>query len=77
MYDSNARIALGRRDGDLYSYYNKWREEFDKHYSAILHACIKLSPHVVIVEKWFHERVFDNYLWNKGIEIKKSKSKKD
>jgi hypothetical protein len=82
IYDSRARIALGTQNGDLGAFYNKWYEEFKKVKSKIERACQNLENlHLYLPnqrenlkeeikkisnESWFHERVFDTYLWNKG-----------
>jgi hypothetical protein len=82
IYDSQARIALGRENRALEAYYKKWREEFKANQKEIVDVCSKLpdmNKYAVNQEvgtkeyireisdkTWFHERVFDNYLWNKG-----------
>lgn len=84
IYDSQARIALGTKDGDLTAYYEQWRNDFQQNETQIKQACEKLSnfylytysaDQEVATEKniqaisskqWFHERVFDIFLWNKG-----------
>jgi hypothetical protein len=82
IYDSQARKALGTENGALDAYYKKWREEFKANQREIVEACSKLpdmNKYAVNQEigtkeyirkisdkTWFHERVFDNYLWNKG-----------
>jgi hypothetical protein len=82
IYDSQARIALGTKDGNLIAYYEEWLKNFKKCEDQIKQACAKLSDlHLHTVnyemereeyiksissERWFHERVFDIYLWNKG-----------
>jgi hypothetical protein len=74
---------LGTENGDLESYYEKWHVEFKKNQGKIENVCTKLqnmSKYAVNQEigtkayienisskSWFHERVFDIYLWNKGI----------
>jgi len=82
IYDSRAKDALGTESGDLEDYYKKWREEFKANQKEIVDVCSKLpdmNKYAVNQEvgtkeyireisnnTWFHERVFDNYLWNKG-----------
>jgi len=82
IYDSQARTALGAKNGDLADFYQKWQQEFKNHQEQIKVACAKLEklslytvePETatekdiqnISSELWFHERVFDNYLWNKG-----------
>jgi hypothetical protein len=81
IYNSQARIALGIENGALDAYY-KWREEFKANQIEIVEVCSKLPDmnkyavnqevgtkeyiREISEETWFHERVFDNYLWNKG-----------
>ncbi len=82
IYDSQARIAVGTGNGALDAYYEKWRKEFKANQKEIVGVCSKLpdmNKYVVNQdvgtreyireisdETWFHERVFDIYLWNKG-----------
>lgn len=82
IYDSQARKALGTKDGDLVNYYKKWHGEFRTNQHDIKKACSKLPDlHLyafdqkfgtkgyikdVSSQPWFHERVFDIYLWGKG-----------
>ncbi len=82
IYDSRARIALKTKNGDLESYYVAWRDDFKVHQQEIAAACAKLPDlykysvnqdigtndyiKMISSELWFHERVFDIYLWNKG-----------
>lgn len=82
IYDSKARIALGTENGVLDAYYEKWREEFKANQREIVDVCSKLPDmnkyavnqevgtkeyiREISDETWFHERVFDIYLWNKG-----------
>ncbi len=80
IYDSQARNALGARA--LADFYDKWREEFTANEGAIVKACSKLHDmnkyainqevatkeyiREISGQPWFHERVFDSYLWHKG-----------
>jgi len=82
IYDSQARIALDIEKGDLDGFYIKWKEEFSNHKNQIAVACSRLPElHLYAIDQnigtkeyiskissksWFHERVFDNYLWSKG-----------
>lgn len=82
IYDSQARIALDTKDGGLDTYYKQWRNDFQQNETQIKQACEKLSDlHLYTADQkvatkqyikdisskqWFHERVFDIYLWNKG-----------
>lgn len=82
IYDSQARIAVGANKNDIEDFYIKWHQEFNKYKTQIAQVCSKLSLlHLYVVDQnigtaeyiskissnpWFHERVFDIYLWNKG-----------
>ncbi|MFT6207079.1 MAG: hypothetical protein ACJA0T_000983 [Colwellia sp.] len=82
IYDAQARIAVNSTDGDLAGYYKNWAAEFENHEVEIQSVCSKLSNLNLYVtdqsiatkeyvnkissNKWFHERVFDIYLWSKG-----------
>ena len=82
IYDSQARSALGSKNGDLHSFYAKWRSAYSIKQDEIKSTCEKLSNlslytvnpdlatssyiNKISSEDWFHERVFDIYLWNKG-----------
>ena len=82
IYDSQARIALGTKNGDLDAYYAKWRKEFESNKEEIVDVCSKLPDmnkyainqeigtkeviKNISNELWFHERVFDIFLWSKG-----------
>jgi hypothetical protein len=82
IYDSRARKALGTPESNLTAYYAKWRSEFSRHRSEIAKACASLGKvrqysvdpaaatdpflKTTADSQWFHERVFDAYLWHKG-----------
>ena len=82
IYDSQARVALGIKNGDLRTYYEKWRETFKGYQNQVENACSKLPDlHLYAIDQdlgtkeyikdissksWFHERVFDIYLWSEG-----------
>ncbi len=82
IYDSQAVNALGSKPGDLNEYYHKWKDEYNIVKKEIKNACLdleKINKYVVnqkIATKeyirnisqneWFHERVFDAYLWHIG-----------
>jgi hypothetical protein len=84
IYDSQARAAIGTRSGDLNGFYQQWRIEFNSHASEIARVCRNLETmgpysvdakkatpkfiHKVASTKWFHERVFDMYLWMMGAD---------
>lgn len=83
IYDSQARKALGTEDGNLSAFYNEWRNQYELHRKEILSACAKLSNVAkyscdmkistpkyideISSSNWFQERVFDVYLWHKGL----------
>ena len=80
IYDAQARIALETKDGDLAGYYKKWQEKFKIKQYEIEDVCSKLPNMYLYAhskddvtkqyikrissEPWFHERVFDIYLWS-------------
>src|SRR6266446_7840395 len=81
IFDSQARNALGiRNNNGLEDFYVKRRAGFEDNKTAILNACLKLpdmnkyalqqmtkaSIREISNQPWFHERVFDTYLWHKG-----------
>lgn len=80
IYDSQARKALGSKDGKYPEYYAAWKEEFKRYQTQIADVCAKLPElhlyaahrtpktdiEAVVNQNWFHERVFDIYLWSKG-----------
>ncbi|MBE3794222.1 hypothetical protein [Vibrio parahaemolyticus] len=82
IYDSRAKKALGYKGDDLAEYTAKWFKAFDEYRSAIEDCCTNLEyvvdfsidPEVATKEyvrnitskQWFHERVFDMYLWHYG-----------
>ncbi len=82
IYDSQARIALNTPDGALSDFYDAWHQEFAKYKTDINEACANLvkvrqysiNPNLATEskvkhwasQKWFKERVFDMYLWEKG-----------
>lgn len=81
MYDRNARRWLKVAPSDYRKYRSEWKHEFDRQKDKIRSACKELSrvkafslaydmPEVefksLIRAKWFHERVFDMFLWWNG-----------
>jgi lambda repressor-like predicted transcriptional regulator len=70
------------KPGDSYqSYCEAWTKGYESHQSAIAAACRKLPAvrkftaasdktlaevKAISEQPWFHERVFDNYLWHMG-----------
>ena len=81
IYDSRARIALKAKN-DYFAYYKKWRGAFTSCQSLIRDTCLGLyKVHMYAIDQkagtpeyikevssqsWFHERVFDSYLWHGG-----------
>ncbi|HRY14729.1 MAG: hypothetical protein KDJ31_06245 [Candidatus Competibacteraceae bacterium] len=84
IYDSQARIALETPVGDLNAFYSKWKEAYEAKKHEVAQACDKLpSVYLYSVDQqqgtksyveeiassdWFRERVFDIYLWNRGLD---------
>ncbi len=81
IYDRRARNALRVEEGDLESFYREWRKGFKHNESRIIQACAKLpemnkySINQEVTKQeikklsskaWFHERVYDTYLWHSG-----------
>jgi len=82
IYDSQAKKALEIENNEYEAFYTKWRDEYKKHENEIIDVCNKLENlyeylptqrenlqkdiSAISSETWFHERVFDIYLWNKG-----------
>lgn len=81
IYDRQARIALGTREGDFSAFNAEFSIRFAEFASEIDEACTRLKSVVsysvhpkmrpsgvetLTSKQWFKERVFDIYLWNKG-----------
>lgn len=82
IYDKQARVAIGTRDGDLHSFYDAWLERFDSHREAIALASqslVELGEYTIdptrakpdyisslVHNEWFQHRVFDIHLWHIG-----------
>jgi len=59
IYDSQARIAIGTKDGDLAGYYQKWREDFEKYQPKIKEACTQLSNlHLYAVDQDLGTKIY-------------------
>ena len=65
IYDSQVVSALKLNDDNIISFYMNWYKAFDGKKAEIEKACKKLSEPVAN-ELWFHKRVFDLYLWERG-----------
>lgn len=81
IYDRQARKALKLKKVDFGEYWERWQERFKQQHAEIQDACGSLidvlryviDPAVTESEvqtlsraRWFHERVFDSYLWHRG-----------
>lgn len=82
IYDSRAKAALNVDNDDLVIYYARWEKEFKEYKKHIEAAAKRLPEiHRYAVdqqigtkeyikeisrEAWFHERIFDMYLWERG-----------
>jgi len=81
IIDSRTIKAIDKnlKPEDYKEYFVKWQLEFNKHAEEIKSCCLELpklkkysyNPAMQIDEivssKWFHERVFDIYLWEIGV----------
>jgi len=83
IYDSQARKALDTPGGNFQLFYDEWQNKYEEHSHAIDNACSKLSKVAkyaydqttatpiyvknISAQPWFKERVFDTYLWHKGL----------
>ena len=82
IMDSRTIKALDKKlkPENYKDYYSLWKTEYSKNEKEIKKCCSLLpsvksyfyNPEMDIIEiinsKWFHERVFDIYLWEKGGE---------
>jgi hypothetical protein len=81
IYDSQARLAIGTRAGDIGAYLSAWQKRYATHEQEIEAACEELPSvqrycenqetpieeiQYLSRQKWFKERVLDVYLWNIG-----------
>ena len=82
IYDSQARKALNVKEGDIETYFYEWKNQFESNREKIEEVCNKLAAlslyainqeigtkdyiDTISQQPWFHERVFDIYLWSKG-----------
>ena len=80
IYDSQVRKVLDTENGDYGDYYNRWKGRYKEHEDDIRKACLKLNKQYLYLKNqynglqeeieeisskpWFHERVFDTYLWH-------------
>jgi hypothetical protein len=81
-----------RDNNDLEGFYGKWREGFKTNEQPIVDACSKLPEmnkyamnqevatkeyiREISDQAWFHERVFDIFLWNKGGSVPKRRGER-
>jgi hypothetical protein len=84
IYDNQARKALRAAPGDIDEYYARWQQEFNRYEQQIRAACLSLPKvheyakrpeiatrqHIakIAAKGWFRERVFDVYLWQRGLD---------
>jgi hypothetical protein len=84
IYDNQARKALGAAPRDIDEFYGRWHEKFNRHEQQIRDACASLQKvheyakrpeiatpqHIakIATQPWFRERVFDVYLWQRGLD---------
>lgn len=82
IFDGQARVALDTKYADIDGFYVRWRNSYEIHALEIAQACSNLdqvrrycvdpaavTPRFidrVASQPWFHERVFDIYLWTLG-----------
>ncbi len=81
IYDGNATRALKPKPKGLKDFYSKWQDEYGRHAAKIDEACSVLPLAKAYCfdqsvteeqirdwasQRWFKERVFDVYLWNKN-----------
>lgn len=81
IYDSQSCHSLGTPKNDFAAFNDAFSEQYSNHKQEILTACSKLKNQLsytvqpkmkqtdietITSKDWFHERVFDIYLWNKG-----------
>jgi hypothetical protein len=82
IYDSQARAALGTRNGDYGAYLQRWQQGYlelrdairrvssvlprQRQYLSCAHSVSKQEIHEAAREEWFWKRVYDIYLWRRG-----------
>ena len=81
IYDSQARLALNVPNGNYEHFYTAWIDSYTNHKEEIREISHKLKDQSlyfeeqpeniseieeIISQEWFHRRVFDIWLWNKG-----------
>ena len=82
IFDRQARTALQSKHADIDDFYHRWRTSFEVHAPEIAQVCSNLievrqycidpkamTPSFmeqVASQTWFHERVFDIFLWTVG-----------
>ena len=90
IFDRRARTALRSKHADIDDFYYRWRNSFEVHAPEIARVCSSLlevrryciDPEAVTPrfmeqvasQAWFHERVFDIYLWTVGGQPKADSS---
>lgn len=82
IFDGQARVALDTKYADINGFYVRWRNSYEVHATEIARACSNIDqirrycvdpaavtpPFMkqVASQQWFHERVFDVFLWIVG-----------
>lgn len=82
IFDGQARVALDTKYADIDGFYVRWRNSYEVHAAEIARSCSNLDQvrrycvdpaavtprfmEQVTSRTWFHERVFDIYLWTLG-----------
>lgn len=90
IFDRRARAALRSKPADIEDFCHRWRNSFEVHAPEIARVCSNLlevrrycvDPEAVtprfmeqvVSQAWFHERVFDIYLWTVGGQPKADSS---
>jgi len=77
IYDTRAKKAINYRSDNYAEYIDEWRKQYLKNQAKIKTACNNVAKldksflytdfdRTILKENWFHERVFDIYLWEIG-----------
>ena len=78
IYDKRAKNAINFKSDNYTEFINEWRNQYLKNEAQIKLACNKVAKldksflysdfdRKILSEVWFHERVFDKYLWEVGV----------
>jgi len=77
IYDTRAKKAIKYKSDNYAEYIKEWEKQYLKKQAQIKTACNNVAKldksffysgfnRKILQEKWFHERVFDIYLWEIG-----------